>query len=387
MGMDDGGVPDAVPPNAATRHQILDRRLSDVSEEEFVILRARALARKPLSLEFLAGVTELETDALEATLVQLEERYLIEKVGQRFPHGDQRDGYSFRIWDYVDVVDRSISDPAVRQALHCKIGSLLQEQHGLPGERSYEVFHHLARGGRLRSAVKNGLNAARRLASSFSIEKAILVLDELLGVLDVSEDQLTHLQVLREKTSYCVWLREYERAQECIQQLLSEGGPELDPPLRVELQIGESEIYRLAGEPHRALKIQSKCYKLIPDANSLLAGRWHLASARARRGRGDIKRCQNLCLKGIKICNKLVEEGSNSRKTATSGAAELRLLAQLHGLLAETFLQRGDEAHAVDHFQLSLEGFERLGDETAMARVLDDLGGVVPISTRKGEDQ
>lgn len=362
------------------RYRILEQRLSESTENELSVLRVLALARKPLTMEFLSGVTDFEDDDLGSCLRSLEDRYLVEKVGQLYPHGGERDGYFFRIWDYVDVVDRLIPDGEERQTVHRKIGTLVLEQRRRSGgEKAYEVFYHLARGGQFRSAVQNGLIAARRLAGSFSIEKAILVLDELLGVLDVSKDQETRLEVLQEKTSYHVWLRDYQKAEECIQQILSEGGQELDVQLRVDLLVREAAIYRMAGETHRALKSLSKCYKLIPDANSIPAVRWNLASARVRRERGDLKRCQNLCLKGIKICNKLFEQRGgreNGPQERGGGISGLRLLAELHGLLAETFLRRGDEAHAVDNYQLSLEAFERLGDQTAMARVLDDLGEV-----------
>lgn len=376
---------------AADRRRILRLRLLNASDEELLVLQALSMARKPLTTPWIARVLERPEDAVQRILDRLEAEHFIERVGQLFPRSSEEDGYYFRIWDYPDVVGETLRDPEERAAYHQRIGEEVQKLEALSGdEKSFEVFYHLRRGLDARGAIPSGVRAARRFARAFSVEKATLLLDDLLSLLDRKDDLDLRLEILKLKMGYHLALKDYGRAEEVLKRILDGHGESLGATERAELHLREAEIHRLAGDTNKALKALTRALKHIPEVQSPLGAHWHLSIARVRKDRQDVKRATNLCLKGVKICQKCLAEADAAvddklRARAAGGAEpwtpsderELEgYLGELYQVLAQTFILKGDYVHAVENFRRSLEVFEGLGDERAATQVLDDLGTV-----------
>ncbi len=377
----DSGEETAPSPQAISiRHGILRRRLEATDDDELAVLRVLAYARKPLTSKQLARILDASTAEVQSTLQRLDEKCLTERVAQLFPRAEEHDGYFFRIRDYADVVARTITDADERVALHQRIGEEVLEQIGSGrDEKNFEVFYHLRQGTEPRTSVDYGWRAATRFARSFSIEKAVHLLDELLGVLDGEEDLETRVRVLERKAVYQMALKQFDSALESLERLLEEGGSTLDDARKAEIYLHEGEVHRLAGDTNRALKALNRSFKLIKEINSPLGVEWHLANAVVRLDRGDVKRAINVCLKGVKIVQKhLLGSSEEDSDAAAPGSGEVPLVlrSRLYQLLAQAFKQRGDYVHAVENFRRALDGFESAGDEAATARVLDDLGTV-----------
>ncbi len=367
------------------RHSILKNRLALSPREDIEILQVLSLARKPLSLTILAHVLDQPESEIQSRLDRLQGRHLIEPLGQLFPHGIKEDGYYFQIWDYSEVISEGIDSLDSRQSIHQKIAKAFKETLSpqLLTEKAFEVFYHCLRGGQCEESIHHAFTAVDRLANSFSLERANIVLQDLQdGLLatksdsgELQEEQLRILHRAREQqTAFWVALQDYESAEKSIQELIKSSAPEIDDSQRSLLLLRESEIHRRAGDTNKALKSQSKSYKLISDSNSQLAVSWHLFSAQVRHDRADVKRGINLALKGIKIAKKRLEEDTSGKDFIRK--KDQRDLAELYRLLAQLFWNKGDDAHAVDNFQRSLNQFEGLGDESESAKVLDDLGKV-----------
>ena len=373
------------------RHDIIRRRLTDVDGEARRVMCTLALARKPMPPGLLAAVLQCPVEEIENILARLEQDAFVERVVELFPRGRTDRGYYFQIWDYAQIVSETITDAAERAELHQRIGeaireSIRKENPVGEGEKSFEVFYHLRRGREPRSAVDVGWNAAIRLARAFSIEKAVLLLEDLLRLLTGEEDTGRRLTILEKKAAYELAREEFVAAEESLRQFDEQGSGVADALQTAQNAIHQGEIQRLAGDTNKALKLLAKGFKSIRDVNSVSGAYWHLVTARVRKDRGDVKRAINLCLKGMKICQKLLATSSEETEgrepgAQTSAAARtvdecIRLKSETARLLGQVFSLKPDVAHAVDNFRRALDGFERLGDDAAMAQVLDDLGSV-----------
>ncbi|MBI4583313.1 MAG: tetratricopeptide repeat protein [Planctomycetes bacterium] len=357
------------------RRQILTRRLAGLEPEPLTVLHALALARKPLAAPFLGKVAGLPGEKLKSLLQDLLQAGLLEKIG--LPQGEGEEGYFFRLWDYLEVLSDSLADSRQRQEIHERIGLELRELAADPGdEKAYEIFYHLRQGLSPRSALEFGLTAAERFARSFSVEKSILVLEDLLGIFTAPEDLETRLEVLDQKNQYHLVLKQFAKAEAAFKQLFSEGQEVFENGRRAELLIQEGELYRLKEDTNRALTALKKAFKYIGEVNSLLGARWHLVTGKIRQDRSDVKRAINFFLKGIKISQKLLEEAGGKEGAGDESPELTLLLAEMHRHLALTVCLRGNDTAAVDNLQKSLEGYEKTGDEAACAMALDDLGKV-----------
>lgn len=388
--------PPARPRISEPRFHVLRKRLELIPAEELEVLEVLALARKPLSVTLLAHVLEQEESEVQSRLDRLQARSLIERLGQLFPHGRKEDGHYFQIWDYSELISSEMESDTGRQAIHRRLGVAFHETLSprLVAEKAFEIYYHLRRGGQWRQSLEHAFTAVERLASSFSLHRASIVLSEVLEHLNEveeaatgkeapaegldSEDVALVKRALEQQTAYLVALQEYDAARETIARLIRVAESSNDDAERALLLLMESEIHRRAGDTSRALKSQSKSLKLIEDSHGQLAVAWHLFSARVRQDRADVKRGTNLALKGIKIAKKRLEDPSSAgaEDDAETRRRDQRDLAELYRLLARLFWSRGDDAHAVDNYQRSLNQFEGLGDEFSAARVLDDLGKV-----------
>ncbi len=385
-----------------SRFQILKSRLRHASPQEQGVLAVLALARKPLTAEFLSLVLSEDGKPLggiQQVLDRLEQNSFIERVRHEFPLRREEAGYYFRIADYTAVAAQDLA-PEARRRIHQRIGEeyrKLLEEDG--DERAFEIFHHLRRGESPESAVTFGILAAQRLARSFSLQKAIQVCDEVLEVLAPTGPQpaaaanrkgetspapssaVLRWEILGRKATLHLRLKEYALAEGALSRILKEGGAAFSDRERFTLTLRLGEVANLAGEPHRSLKVLSKAFRWVKEDEPAPAARLHIAVAQAHLDRQDPKRAINFCLNGLKIAAKalaLESGGETGGEKPSDAATNLggEEVPRLNQLLARAHSRRGDASHAVDHFQRGLDGLERLGRKDAAAELLDDLGRV-----------
>jgi len=376
------------------RFQILKSRLRHTTPLERDVLAVLALARKPLTAEFLSLVLSADgrpLDGIHEVLDRLEHHSFIERVRHEFPLRREESGYYFRIADYTAVAAEDVT-PEAQRRIHQRIGEeyrKLLEEDG--DERAFEIFHHLRRGEDPAAAVTFGILAAQRLARSFSLQKAVQVCDEVLEILAptggqpaapasrkgetpaASSSALLRWEVLGRKATLHLRLKEYSLAEAAVSQILKEGGTVLGDRERFALTLRLGEIANSAGEPNRSLKVLSKAFRWVKEDEPTLAARLHIAVAQAHLDRQDPKRAINFCLNGLKIAAKLQAGGAAGEPAPELGGEEV---PRLNRLLAWAHTRRGDASHAVDHFQRGLDGLERLGKKDSAAELLDDLGRV-----------
>lgn len=404
--------PDEPPTALSRRHAILRLRLADATPREWEILRVIAVARRPVSVDFVVRVLEgpqrgpsgsaqnseadggrvsgedggalvaggvlsdgswaasasdatalaLAADSVREVLEALEQRGLIERRGLAPGlHGESNEeGYCFRLWDYTAVVQESL-ESAATQCLHQRIGEVVLEQlEAVSDENAYEVYYHLYRGVEPRSALQYGRLAAERFWRSFALEKARRVEASLLALLTQTGDDLRRIEILEEMAHVSLALKDPEGAEKALRRVQTEGASILSPERRLEVVFSEAAA-AATQDPGRALKILGRGSKLLPDENSRLGVRLQLATAKVRLGRQDIKRAINFCLKGIGVAQKL-------------GAVPE--LGNLYSVLATAFYRKGDYSHAVDNFQRALTAFEEFGKTESSVEALDELGRV-----------
>lgn len=390
------------PSTSPVRHAILRRRLADASALQLRVLQVLSLGRRPVRPEFVQRVlvkaaeleaneandaavpagtggaeglagpdAELSEASIDAVFTALEDRGLVEYRSGCEPVSPlDPGGYYFRLWDYTDVVEETISAP-LRRRLHQCIGEecivRVESEHrdglrdDLLDDGAYEIYHHLSRGRSPQSALSFGRLATRRFVRCFALEKARLLCSEIADVLKDQPDLLRQrIEVLENLVRISASLKDGPRAEEVLRQIYQEGAEILSPEDRFEVQLLEAEV---AGEadPARGLKILGKATRLVRDENCAEAARLYLAVTRLRLARQDWKRAINFGLKGIGICQKL------------DRAAELGAFYQL---MARAFYKKGDYSHAVDNYERGFEAAERTGDRALMVDILDEIGRV-----------
>ena len=407
--------PDAPRTPLGRRHDILQLRLADAEPLERRVLEVLAVAKRPLSLPFVASVMSdaprlqldgpaepvVETDpapesahpeAVESSadsstdsstapaapaakpaterapfdigqiagvLAALEERGLVEKQPLATDGGGEH-GYFFHLWDYTRVVEKGLDADECRE-LHQRIGEEFRARlETVPDEAAFEVYYHLYRGVDARSSLEYGRRAARRFWASFALEKARRVETSLLGLLTRSDDILRRIQLLEETARISLALKDVEAAEKALHQVQDEGASILSNERRLEFLFLEAEALA-TRDPGRALKILGRAPKLLAEENSRSGAKLQLMTARVRLQRQDVKRAINFCLKGVRICQK------------TGNVPEL---GELYLCLGNAFYRKGDYTHAVDNYERALTSFEELGLKEASVRALDELGRV-----------
>lgn len=352
-------------PEPKPRQAVLARRLRGIDRGKEALLYVLALVRRPATAAFLervlgrlAAPEGTEPSRCAADLSCLVERGLVERDPD--PEGAAGDVYRFRLWDYVEVVSRTIAEDELRR-IHDAIARECEERTGVSGEEGYEVYYHLRRGTEPSSAVDFGVAAAERFVRSFSLERARQLYRELVEILEGDEARPQRLDVLERIARISAALREHSATEDACRAVAEDDRGTLTPESRLDLLILETEAVG-ALDPARALKIIGKGQKLLSEEVSPAGVRLYQAIARARLERQDWKRAINFGLRGLAICQKL--DGLFAERAAC------------HRLVAQAFYRKGDYSHALDNYQRGLEAAEKANDRRLMVSILDDLGRV-----------
>lgn len=338
------------------RHAILRLRLASSSPAETAVLRALAIAKRPLDAALLEEALGPGAGSAEA-LSKLESRGIVERFPEDSPAG--AGGHFFAVWDYVLVAMESLDEEG-RKALHQGIAQALERRLGADGGAAYELCYHLRRGPDPRAALPFGLAAARRFAGSFALAKARRIYASVLAFLSRPEDAKLRGEILEAMARLSLDLKEPAVAKDLLRKAQAESDPAIPVERRVDWVLLEAEAAG-ASDRARGLKVLSKTSKFLRTDGGRAGARVQLATARMHLARADLKRAINFALKGIAVCQKL---------------GDVPEVGELYRVLASAFYRKGEYTYAVDNYQRALDAFERMGLRGSLVSALDELGRV-----------
>ncbi|MBN1419140.1 MAG: tetratricopeptide repeat protein [Planctomycetes bacterium] len=331
-------------------------RVDRLPEAVLSIAQLLAVARKPVSTAFAAGVIGLPEASVAGSIAELARRGFIQTVGE-----EDGEAFMLRHWEHLQVIRQGIALDR-KAELHDGIADRLAARcPESDGRLDYEVFYHRKRGRSPVSAFPVGRAAADRLARLFCGEKAILTFLEVLenvpeeGGLEARTELLERIAALEFDAG------RLERAKYTCKQIFETAGDHLGPERTADLLIRFSEIYRLQERWSRTQKILNRAFRLVRDEDSPLVARIYERIAALRLERGDVKRAIDFSSKGLRAIEKM-----GARPEAIA----------IRRTMARAYLRKGDAALAADNFHRSLEAAEEFGEGGAIPEILDELGRV-----------
>lgn len=343
-------------PSECLAHRLVTRRVASLDSVQQQLVKVLATLRRPAPISRLVPLAGGNEKAVSAALDALHGRDFVKVVPVA---GTPL--YFLAHEAYTRGVYRHLPPDEARE-LHERVGRTLS---ALPEAsepvRAYEIYEHLRQSASPKESWAFGMTAARYFERGFALELAIKIETHLLSLLGSDEDQPQRQELLAELGRLHLRQGNAPAAKSFFKDLLDMS--ELEPRRRLQAYCELAETYRVAGEPHKGIKVLNRAEKQCSEAMDERAeARLCGLRARLRLERQDAKRAIHLCMRGLQTVENNTE----------ADPERIELLETL----AEAHLARAETVAALPHFQRLLELVEGVGDESKQAAILSRVGRV-----------